>query len=65
MAKEIPSSTPALGVDVCQYKYIRDGVHIGDMYVDIKGPIAFHCFRRDELTPRHGLCHMLSEIRQV
>ena len=65
MANEIPSSPPALGVDVCQYKYIRDGVHIGDMYVDIKGPIAFHCFRRDELTPWHGVCHMLSEIRQV
>ena len=33
--------------------------------MDTKGPVAFHCFRRDEWTPSHGMCHILSDVRQV
>ena len=69
MANKTPSSPPYKGlyvpVDVHHYKYIVDDAHIGDIYLDMKGPVAFHCFRRDEWTPWHGVWHGVGEIGQV
>ena len=50
-------------VDVVHYKYIVDDDHIGDIYLDMKGPVAFHCFRRDEWTPWHGEWLPVSDFR--
>ena len=52
-------------VHVYHFKYIADDDHIGDIYLDMKGPVAFHCFRRDEWTPWHGVWHGVGDIGQV
>ena len=62
-ANIIPSSPDYIPADVYHYKYFVDDCHIGDIYLDVKGPVAFHCFRRDEWIPWHGEWNIVSGSR--
>ena len=64
-ANNIPSSPDYIPADVYHYKYFVDDCHIGDIYLDVKGPVAFHCFRRDEWTPWHGEWNPESDHRAL
>ena len=53
-ANEIPRSPPHRLVDVLHYKYIQQDQHIGELYMDFGGQVAFYSFSCNAWIPWHG-----------
>ena len=50
-------------MDVHQFQYFEDDRCLGDIYLSMLGPVAFHCFRIDEWIPWHGGWYAVSDNR--
>ena len=52
-------------MDVHQFQYFEDDRCLGDIYLSMLGPVAFHCFRIDEWIPWHGGWQWVSDKRGI
>ena len=50
---------------VHQFQYFEDDHCLGDLYLSMLGPVAFHCFRIDEWIPWHGGWQWVSDKRGI
>ena len=59
------NSSEGSPVHVHQFQYFEDDRCLGDIYLSMLGPVAFHCFRIDEWIPWQGRWQWVSDKRGI